>query len=583
MAFEGMSKEALALLSYIDSPTIGSQNPSARIELRDDVGTIVGYAWRMAPANERAGLRHTIFAPGFDAQSTENPAVAGTVRSYLELAQQLSVESETSGSNFPMELIQNRGSVVWLIDYLDRRGAIQENSKAIQSLLQSETFRRELDGKLAILYGYSMGGLVSRHALLSLEDNGIQHNVGAYVSLDAPHRGAFIPPSLEAYLRTLNSMMQDTFSKNTVGQFIRSDVKRAVAAFNSIAVRQLLGIYIGKSTPQYKSWPSGNKTNRWRQLEKYYQSLIADNDLARHPAFYDLREDMVDMGGYPALPLNIGVSFGRADGAMLMPANLRSSAPVNFRVDLLGNIKVLKAELKSIRGQKLCRVETTDLQRGRSCPNLGLYGQHLESVFVGAGSTINSFGRILEVAQVNTGYLSNQSKPELGLAGLYSKPATWSFLDGVQVSGYIDSGEERLTFVPMVSAFDDKGWARDYPNKASIGLLQTPFDVTIADRSLGDSDPGSHTVITTDVIDQILVNIYSSDAYNQQKSRVANERRGSTASPTSGYWNAAGVFDTIRYIIPSTARELPVVSDKESERSVRRDDKSVIAATVSAL
>ncbi len=103
---EALSNEELTLLSFIDSPNMGNLNPAQRIELRDDANRIVGYAWRMAPTIERPGLRHAIFAPGFDAQSSENPAAAGTVRSFLELAQQLSVGWESSGNNFPMELIQ---------------------------------------------------------------------------------------------------------------------------------------------------------------------------------------------------------------------------------------------------------------------------------------------------------------------------------------------------------------------------------------------------------------------------------------------------------------------------------------------
>ena len=160
IAQENLSTEELTLLTFIDNPELGSQDPEQRIELRDGAQRIVGYAWRMAPAIERPGLRHAIFAPGFDTQPTENPAAAGTVRSYLELAKQLSVGWEYSGRNFPMELIQDRGSIVWLVDYLDRRGAVEENSKAIQALLQSNDFLADVGANNSILYGYSMGGLI---------------------------------------------------------------------------------------------------------------------------------------------------------------------------------------------------------------------------------------------------------------------------------------------------------------------------------------------------------------------------------------------------------------------------------------
>ena len=246
---ENLSKEELTLLTFIDNPDLQSQNPKQRSELLDGDGNVIGYVWRMAPIVEWAGLRHAIYAPGFDAQATQTPAVAGSVRSYLELAQQLKVGSASSGNNFPMELIQNRNNIVWMIDYLDRQAAVQDNSEAMQALLQKNDYLTGVGANNSILYGYSMGGLISRHALLSLEDSGTQHNVGAYISLDAPHRGAFLPPALEAYSRTLNSMIKNDFSKNTVGAFIREDIKQVVAIFNSAAARQMLGIYIGRSTP----------------------------------------------------------------------------------------------------------------------------------------------------------------------------------------------------------------------------------------------------------------------------------------------------------------------------------------------
>jgi len=556
-----LSKEELTLLTFIDSPDLHSQNPAQRSELLDRDGNVIGYVWRMAPIVERVGLRHAIYAPGFDAQATQAPAVAGSVRSYLELAQQLKVGSASSDNNFPMELIENRNSIVWMIDYLDRQATVQDNSEALQALLQKNNYLTDVGAYNSVLYGYSMGGLIGRHALLSLEDRGSQHNVGAYVSLDAPHRGAFLPPAIEAYSRTLNAMIRNDFSKNTIGTFIRDDIKQVVDSFNSAAARQMLGVYIGRSTPTYKSWPSGNKTNRWRELESYYQSLIADNDLARHPSFYRLREELVDMGSYPTLPLNIGVSFGRADGEMLMPAHQRSHTPLNFRVNLSGNVQLLKAELNSTRGYKLCRVETTGLERSRSCPNLGFYDQHLESVFVGPGSTVNSFGKLFKYVQAS----------ELDSNGL-------------RVSGHVDDGEDQLTFVPMVSAFDDKGWARDYPYKAPIGALQTPFDVVIADRSLALDEPGTHQVITKNIINQIMGRIYSSNAHTTQKIRIGGIGNGPASSPSSSYWSKAGVFNIVRYIVPSSVRELPVVVDAQSERfmSRQRDDKSVLAATLSA-
>lgn len=45
----------------------------------------------------------------------------------------------------------------------------------------------------SILIGESMGGLLARGALKELENEGIDHEVGLYMSFDAPHKGANVP------------------------------------------------------------------------------------------------------------------------------------------------------------------------------------------------------------------------------------------------------------------------------------------------------------------------------------------------------------------------------------------------------
>ncbi len=551
------------LLSFIGVSDTNTPNPSARIELYNQRGDqLVGYAWRMAPSAELANTQHAIFAPGFDAQAIRQTSPAGSIRSYLELAKQLSVGWKTSGKNFPTELVQNQNNIVWLIDYLDRRASVQANSKAVQALLRHPEYKAGIGRKKSVLYGYSMGGLVARHALLFMEDQGLSHNVGAYVSLDAPHRGAFLPPALETSARTINSMIRNGLSKHAIGTFIREDIKQLVAAFDSDAARQLLGIYIGRATPKYKYWPGGSTSSRWKNLEHYYKSLIANNDLARHPAFFNLREELVDMGSYPALTLNIGVSFGRADGARLMPPYKRSTKPASINIDLPGNTQILSVNMNSIRGYKLCRIETTSFESGRSCPNLGLLGQSLESVFVSPGSTSASFSALTD--------------------NINALPAS----DGVDIRVRVDAGEERLTFIPMVSAFDSEGWARDFPNNRPIGSLRIPFDVAIADTGLAPGEPGSHTVITSDIIKQITARLFTSSAYSTQKSRAGGDASDSFASPTSNFWTQAGNFNIWRYISPNSIRDLPVISNAKASAAPllrRRDDNAVTAAIISLM
>ena len=584
--------ENAELLSYIDvvADDTTSGTPAARITLLDG-DEIVGYAWRMAPEVEAPNLPHAIFAPGFSASDSDTPPPAGSVESYLQLARQLNVDA---GRNFPAWLVRETNSVVWLIDYLERRGAIDSNSRAIQALLTSDDFINDLgivitNGSIypmnAVLYGYSMGGMVAKHALLSLEADNVAHRVGAYVSLDSPHRGAFIPPALEVYSRTLKHMLGSGLDNVLIGSVIGEDIDLAVDLYDSPAAKQLLGIYTGKAVKSDKvgAYPNAGKTRFWRELEAEYNAMRNNNALARHPDFYRIREDIVDLGSYPTLTLNVGVSFGNANGQQLMDPTARSMKPLDFRAELEPNTRVMAGHLKTIRGQVLCRVETTAFELGRSCPELRLNNQHLQHVFVGPGSVADSFGRLSDELGASGWEPNDLVRAGIGLAGIAVNPIIWIGYEGVDVRVTVEESDRILTFVPMVSAFDAKGWAATYPEGVPINQLSTPFDVNIADQR-GANTPRSHEIISVDVIDQIIDTLDSANVTWRQKMRIGTIGNVG-ASPTSNYWNTAGVFDTARYILPQSIRELPVVRDAAADLalSVNRDDQSLAAAIISAL
>ena len=482
-------------------------------------------------------------------------------------------------------MVTTRNHIIWLIDYIDRRGAVQSNSLAVQELMRSSEFNNHLQGSNAVLFGYSMGGLIARHALLSVEDEGFQHNIGAYVSLDAPHRGAFIPPALEVISRTMLNLTYGGLAQFATKAVLREELGKAVDAYNSPAARQLLGIYIGKGVPKYRKYGkvSDDTTGRWDDYNRFYMDMIADNDLARHKSFYELREEIVDLGAYPTRSLNIGVSFGRADGARLMDPEDRSPEPAGFKM-YAGGLQLAEVDIKSTRGWKLCKVELIS-RSSRSCPNFGLFGQHLQSVFVSPGSTINTIGKTIstiqekEVQGLTGGELVAAAYVDFsfGTKGL----ATYFAASGVDVSAF--STEDELTFIPMVSAYDDKGWARDYPNGTPIGALQSPFDVLIADSS--SNAVRSHKTITNNLVTQIVVRLASAQVYTRQKNRIGGD--GHLAhSPNSSYFDSnSGVFDFARYILPTSVRELPVVSDANAEAYLtkRTSDDAIVAAAIASL
>ena len=108
-----------------------------------------------------------------------------------------------------------------------------------------------------VVMGQSMGGLVARYALRTMELNGEAHETTTYISHDSPHKGANVPLGALYFVNQLMSMMHgydnlvdvaDLFAGNML-----TDAERAVYnTMHSMAARQMLVNYVD---------PSGNLDN----------------------------------------------------------------------------------------------------------------------------------------------------------------------------------------------------------------------------------------------------------------------------------------------------------------------------------
>lgn len=524
-----------------------------------------------------------VLAPGFDVQGDTDAADPGTLDSFYQTATQLNY---SEGGGFPDNMVTTHNHVVWVVDYLDRRDAVQNNSLAVQALLKHADFNNSLkNNEKAVLFGYSMGGLVARHALLSLESGGFQHNMGAYVSLDAPHRGAFAPPAIEVTARTTKYLAGGGSGQVINKRLFKEKMSKAVDTLDSPAARQLLGIYIGKKVPRRYdiNWYGGKEhTREYKNYIRLFEDMVADNDLTRHKSFFELREELVDLGAYPSRTLNIGVSFGHADGRRLngMDPWERHFEPANFKVEVV-HVDFLDVELNSIRGYSLCTIDMFS-RTLRTCPALPLNNQHLQSVFVSPGSSTNTLGRTVE--KVLDEQVDGLEGAEVFATALLAGPLTAFVAEaGADMSG--ESKEDELTFIPMVSAFDDKGWARDYPYGSEISTLRSSFDVLIADESDDVDTDLVHKTITKDLVKQITTRLSEAQVYSRQKNRIGGDGNFPN-SPNSSYFNTqTGAFDFVRYIVPTSVRELPVVADAKASAylSKRTSDDAIIAAAVAAM
>jgi hypothetical protein len=158
---------------------------------------------------------------------------------------------------------QAEGADIVILDFGDGGRTLQANAAvARQAIILLRSYASDPNRSLDVA-GISMGGVVARYALAEMEEDGVSHRVGTFVSIDAPHRGAVIHGTLQHDIKN------------------RQDPSDWPDALARPAGRQLL---------VYNAFDTTNPTEH----QRFYAELRALN------GGY----------GYPRLTQNVGVSFG---------------------------------------------------------------------------------------------------------------------------------------------------------------------------------------------------------------------------------------------------------------------------------
>ena len=97
-----------------------------------------------------------------------------------------------------LEDLRAEGFDAVVLDFAEATEPIQRNAFVLTELLTQVA--AAAPGRSQVLIGASMGGLVSRYALLRMEQQGAGHQVRTYLSFDSPHGGANIPLGLQHWL-----------------------------------------------------------------------------------------------------------------------------------------------------------------------------------------------------------------------------------------------------------------------------------------------------------------------------------------------------------------------------------------------
>ena len=186
-----------------------------------------------------------------------------------------------------------------VLDFTEATDPIQRNAFVLTALLQQV---REVIGpdRTMTLIGASMGGLVTRSALLWSEQQGIAHQVRTWVSFDSPQKGANIPLGLQDWLY---------FFKDE-----SADAAYLLSRLDTPAAKQML---------------------------LYHHTNPAPSPPGPAPEFDAFYGQLADLGDWPVLPYKVSIVNGSgqqedqgfAPGDQLIEYEYRS-----FLVDIDGNI-----------------------------------------------------------------------------------------------------------------------------------------------------------------------------------------------------------------------------------------------------
>jgi hypothetical protein len=172
-----------------------------------------------------------------------------------------------------IEELRAAGYDAVVLDFTEATHPIQRNAFVLTELLGQVTAAIG-PGRTTALVGASMGGLVSRYALLWLENGGGGHNVRTFISFDAPQTGANIPLGLQHWL--------DFFQGES------EDAAFLLARLNTPASRQML---------------------------LYHHLATSGTTAAADPLFGSLQAEFSGLGDWPSQPRLVSVANGSGLGA----------------------------------------------------------------------------------------------------------------------------------------------------------------------------------------------------------------------------------------------------------------------------
>ncbi|MET8754170.1 hypothetical protein ABZW32_29310 [Streptomyces sp. NPDC004667] len=239
----------------LDGPLTAGPSGAIEVPEHEEWSLPNGFAWVFLGDGNRHLTRPVIMADGFSLG-----------RSELDVLYQ-----GLEGGAFPfVSELRRRGRDVILLGFDERSASILDNAQAAIAAILQAGAEQVGDARL-VVGGFSMGGIVTRYALAKMERQRMDHRTALYFSYDSPHRGASIPVGVQAFSYFIP--FPNDFAKQ----------------MDSPAARQML----------------------WQHYDRDTGKIGVAPERAEFLAALDR------VGGWPQIPMKIGVANGRADGVGL--------------------------------------------------------------------------------------------------------------------------------------------------------------------------------------------------------------------------------------------------------------------------
>lgn len=133
-----------------------------------------------------------IIVEGFDPQNSR------TLLSSISPSNNLYCISNASVTNHTnmLDSLRAYGHDVLIVDFKDGGTYVERNALALVEALNYINLHKEGKDELTLV-GASMGGLISRYALLYMERHQLDHHCKLWISFDSPHKGANVPIGIQ--------------------------------------------------------------------------------------------------------------------------------------------------------------------------------------------------------------------------------------------------------------------------------------------------------------------------------------------------------------------------------------------------